>query len=584
MWLLSDDPNERRTSYSHLQSDFSMKKLLVFIVWGICISLRAQPSLPLLGGDGGGLDMSDPDAIRVGDTYYMTASSFCNVPGLPIYESKDLKHWTLVNYALPRVPNADYERGGSPAVKHGRCVWAPSIRYHDGLYYIYWGDPDYGIYLTTSHDPRGEWTEPVLVVSGRGLIDPCPLWDETTGRVYLIHAWAASRANINSALTMLQLSADGTRAITQPRLVYDGTYDTPRPVSPGMMNTNPPFGPTNHTVEGPKLYQRDGWYYIFAPAGGVAQGWQLALRSRSIYGPYESRVVLAQGKSAINGPHQGAWVDDADGHDWFIHFQEKQPYGRILHLQPLQWRDGWPVMGNEGEPTSPPQGLPLPPPKEGGAKAEIVTNTPSLGGGRGRPWGEVFQWHANYEPLFGFTSDLGYQRIYTHPQADGEPNLWTVPNLWTRAFPKESFTATAELNVVSKDEANRSGLLVMGWDYCHYALRQRGEQFELVQTTCHDAEQGSAEQTTVLTTLKPTRVAPTGNTTNTELRVWLRVRCDVGGLCHFSYSLDGKKYIEKGQPFQAREGKWVGARVGLCSTTREGTPLGWVDCHSFNIE
>jgi hypothetical protein len=159
-----------------------------------------------------------------------------------------------------------------------------------------------------------------------------------------------------------------------------------------------------------------------------------------------------------------------------------------------------------------------------------------------------------------------------------------VPNLWTQAFPEESFTATAELNIVSKDEANRSGLLIMGWDYCLYGLRQRGEQFELFQTVCHDAEQGRAETTAVLATLKPTRVVPTGNTTNTECQVWLRVRVAAGGLCHFSYSLDGKKYIEKGQPFQAREGKWVGARIGLCSVTLDGTQRGWVDCHAFRFE
>jgi len=537
-------------------------------------------------------DMSDPDACRVGDTYYLTHSSFNLSPGLPVYESRDLHHWTLVGYALTRVPNADYERGGSPAVKHGRCVWAPSIRHHDGRFYIYWGDPDYGIYMTQAEDVRGPWTEPVLVVAGRGMIDPCPLWDETTGRLYLVHAWAASRAHINSALCVLELSADGTRAISQPRLVYDGTYDTPVPLFRNRVVATQLKGQTNHTVEGPKLYQRDGWYYIFAPAGGVAQGWQLAMRSRSVYGPYESRVVLAQGSTDVNGPHQGAWVESAEGRGYFLHFQEKQPYGRILHLQPLSWRDGWPVIGNEGEAS------PQRPPKEGerdsafniALQSAFVSSgrtsqcddrrawcPPSFGGG----WGEAssFQWHANYEPLFGFASNLGFQRIYSHEQTADETNLWTVPNLWTQAFPAETFTFTTELNVVAKDEANRSGLLVMGWDYCHYALRLRGDVFELVQVCCRDAEQGNPETTTVLTTLRPTRIAPTGNTTNTECHLWMRVRCEAGGLCHFAYSLDGKKYIDSGQPFQAREGKWIGARVGLCSVTREGTQRGWVDCH-----
>ncbi|MCR4612542.1 MAG: glycoside hydrolase 43 family protein [Bacteroidaceae bacterium] len=508
-------------------------------------------------------DRSDPDAIRVGDTYYMTTSSFNLSPGLPIYESRDLTHWTLTNYALPRVPNDDFERDGAFPVKHGRCVWAPSIRYHDSTFYIYWGDPDYGIYMTSTQNPRGPWTEPVLVVGGRGMIDPCPLWDDAAGRVYLVHAWAASRAHINSVLCMTELSADGKRAISQPRLVYDGTYDRQRLGNHGSEMTL-----VNHTVEGPKLYQRDGWYYIFAPAGGVAQGWQLALRSHNIYGPYESRVVLAQGRTDVNGPHQGAWVETAEGDSWFLHFQEKQPYGRILHLQPIVWRDGWPVMGDEGVPT------------EDESSPHSVRREFAAAGAKV----EGFQWHANYEPLFGFATEWGVQRIYSHPQAADEPNLWSVPNLWTQAFPAETFTATARLRIVSKDEANRSGLLVMGWDYCHLALQQRGQQFELVQTVCHDAEQGGQEQTTVVTTLRPDRVVPTGNTTNVERTVWLRVRCEAGGLCHFSYSLDGRKYHSAGQPFQAREGKWIGARIGLCSVTREGTELGWTDCHEFTLE
>ena len=126
-------------------------------------------------------DYSDPDACRVGEDYYMTASSFDAVPGLPILHSKDLVNWTLIGHALPRqVPIAHFEK-----TQHGNGVWAPAIRFHKGEFFIYYPDPDFGIYVIKAKNAAGPWSEPVLVESGKGLIDPCPLWDDD-GRVYLV--------------------------------------------------------------------------------------------------------------------------------------------------------------------------------------------------------------------------------------------------------------------------------------------------------------------------------------------------------------------------------------------------------------
>src|SRR5262249_30528271 len=116
-------------------------------------------------------DYSDPDVVRVGADYYMTASSFSHVPGLPILHSNDLVSWTLVGHALPRLVPDDMFR----VPQHGKGVWAPAIRHHAGRFWIYYPDPDVGIYVTTAQDPRGPWTAPVLVKGGKGLIDPCPL-------------------------------------------------------------------------------------------------------------------------------------------------------------------------------------------------------------------------------------------------------------------------------------------------------------------------------------------------------------------------------------------------------------------------
>ena len=255
-------------------------------------------------------DYSDPDVCvgPSGEDYYMTASSFQCTPGLPILHSKDLVNWQIVGYALKNLYEGDckmLEHFSTP--QHGNGVWAPSIRYHAGQYYIYWGDPDFGVMMvkTKNGDPAGEWENPVCVICGQGYIDTTPLWDED-GRCYLVNGWANSRSKFASVLTVRELSADGTRAIGQPVIVFDGN------------------GTENHTCEGPKFYKREGWYWIMCPAGGVPTGFQLAMRSKSPFGPYESKIVLAQGKTSINGPHQGGWVHNKYGEDWFVHFQDRR--------------------------------------------------------------------------------------------------------------------------------------------------------------------------------------------------------------------------------------------------------------------
>src|ERR1044072_2040209 len=265
-------------------------------------------------------DYSDPDAIRVGDDFYMTASSFNAAPGLPILHSKDLVNWRIVGHVFrEQTPREIFARP-----RHGGGVWAAALRCHDGEFYIYYGDPDFGIYLTKAKDPAGLWSEPKLIKKAKGWIDPCPFWDDD-GNAYLVHAFAGSRAGIKSILVINKMSADGTQLLDDGVMVFDGHESDP-------------------TVEGPKFYKLNGYYYILAPAGGVATGWQLALRSKQIYGPYEKKIVLAQGKSATGGPHQGALVDTPTGEWWFLHFQDKGPYGRVVHLQPAVWKNGFAVI------------------------------------------------------------------------------------------------------------------------------------------------------------------------------------------------------------------------------------------------
>ena len=504
-------------------------------------------------------DYSDPDVCVVGDDYYLTASSFQCIPGLPILHSRDLVNWEIIGYAVKELkPNEMFD-----VPSHGNGIWAPSIRYHDGEFYIYWGDPDNGVFMVKTKDPAGEWTEPLCVIPGKGMIDTCPLWDED-GRCYLVNGWANSRSRFASVLTVREMNAEGTKAISQPVIVFDGN------------------GTENRTCEGPKFYKRDGWYWIMCPAGGVPTGFQLAMRSKSPYGPYESKVVLAQGKTNINGPHQGGWVHTSMGEDWFLHFQDKECYGRVVHLQPVTWKDNWPVMGidKDGDYCGDPV-VRHRKPKTRSAVAVVNPvesdefNTPQMG----LQW----QWHANYAQSFGMPTTFGTFRIFNFKHDRNAVNLWDVPNMLLQKTPADKFTATAKLRFTSKAEQQSGGIIMMGLDYSALVVKRVGKEFVLQRLTCKAADKNKPETAVDIATLKPTAEDAIDYKPGIHLDIYMRMKVD-GGKCRFAYSLDGKKFHDAGETFTMREGKWIGAKMGFVSFEPDGTTdRGWVEADWFRV-
>ena len=505
-------------------------------------------------------DYSDPDVCvgASGEDYYLTASSFQCVPGLPILHSKDLVNWSLINYALK-----DRLYGGMPQLvehfntpRHGDGVWAPSIRYHNGEYYIYWGDPDYGVMMVKTKDPAGQWDDPVCVIPGQGYIDTTPLWDED-GRCYLVNGWANSRSKFASVLTVRELSADGTRPIGQPVIVFDGN------------------GTENRTCEGPKFYKRDGWYWIMCPAGGVPTGFQLAMRSKSPYGPYEHKIVLAQGKTTVNGPHQGGWVHTKYGEDWFLHFQDKEAYGRVVHLQPVDWSTGWPVMGKKGEPV-----LTYRKPK---SSSTTIVNPVESDEFNAPVIGKQWQWQANYDEKFGVPTAFGTMRIYTHKMEEGAKSFWLVPNMLLQKTPADEFTVTAKLRFTSKDQNQMGGIIMMGLDYSALVVKRVGEEFQLLQMTCHAADKGKAQEEQLLATLKPTQKDKIDYKPGIHEDIYMRMTVADSKL-RFAYSLNGKKFEDCGEEFKMKEGKWIGAKFGFIAVEPAGkADRGWVDADWIRV-
>lgn len=495
-------------------------------------------------------DYSDPDAIRVGDDYYLVSSSFEDIPGLPILHSKDLVNWSIIGHALLRQP--PFEHFAVP--QHGGGVWAPSIRYYNNQFYIYYPDPDYGIYVVTAKNPAGPWSEPLRVMDGKGLEDPCPLWDDD-GNVYLVHAFAGSKAGIKSVLAVNRLNKEGTKTIDEGVLVYDGHEK-------------------DGTIEGPKFYKRNGYYYIFAPAGGVSTGWQLVLRSKNIYGPYERKVVLEQGKSVFNGPHQGAWVTTQTGEDWFMHFQDKGPYGRVVLLEPMKWlNNNWPVIGSD--PDNDGKGEPVATYRKPNVIKSYPVMTPQESDEfNGNILGLQWQWQSNPKEYWYFMNPAdGTLRLYSDMWPEGAKNLWGAGNVLLQKFPAEEFTVTTKLTFTpnTKLENEKSGLAIMGFSYAYIAVKNKKDGLYLVYTVCKDAEKGKAGDEKTITKLS-------------NRTIYFRVKVSKGAKCMFSYSTNGSNFTEAGEAFQAEVGRWIGAKVGLfCTRESQINDSGYADFDWFRV-
>jgi hypothetical protein len=558
-------------------------------------------------------DYSDPDVVRVGDDYYMTASSFSCFPGLPILHSKDLVSWTIIGHAVQHYPEPQRQSFKLP--QHGGGIWAPSIRYHDGTFYIFVADPDHGIWMTKTKDPKGPWSPLHLVQKSYGWIDTCPFWDDD-GNAYLIHAFAASRAGLGNVLWLHKMAPDGTRLLDDGHLLFDarGTYTT---------------------LEGPKLYKRNGYYYVLAPGGGVANGYQIAFRSKSIDGPYEHRIVLDSGATNINGPHQGAWIDTPDGkEDWFIHFQQVLPYGRIIHLQPMRWENDWPVIGvPTNDPTKGQPALTHTKPTTPGSKLNNRNSTiPQTSDDFTSPTlGLQWQWWADFNEswadLKASPGNLRLPAVPTPTSSSGQPlPLYERPNLLLQKFPAETFTVTAKIDASRLAPSERAGLVLAGKTTAALQLERTGDGLKIIRTSFTyrpPAAPAARNNTTPRpasppatrrftdapyppvppVTLKPldpfpapALPAPSTQPDNEDATatapgttVYLRLTCAPKGVCTLAYSPDNTTFTPLGSPVTAVNDTWIGAKVGLfcnaaASPAAGNSAAGSIDVDWFRFE
>lgn len=461
-------------------------------------------------------DYSDPDVIRVGGDFYMVASSFNHVPGVPVLHSKNLVEWELINYVLDKLPFPRFD-----AVQHGAGVWAVSLRYRNGKFYCLIPFPDEGIYVSETDDIYGHWSPLRPLLKDKGFEDPCPVWAD--GKCYVVFAFVKSRIGFNSKLAVFETDEELTKSTNKYKIIYDGTDLAPK-------------------IEGPKFYRRGKYFYILAPAGGVKTGWQVALRSKKIYGDYETKIIMTQGDTDVNGPHQGALIDlDDRGKNWaFMHFQDMGAYGRVVHLQPAIWRDDWVLIGETdgGLAGSPVDGgiYPVdistdykidPNDEFDGEKLSLIWQTPA---NRRAEW-------------FELNRGLKLNCI-----AHSAPALSDLPQLFMQKVQYRNFSVNARCKLDLVCDGDEAGFTVFGREYAYVCVVRRDGQNYI------EIRKGkiSGDKDELLARSQPYA--------EKYIDFKLSAKYENPNLLNYKFTLGGIAFTHV---FNATRGVWTGAKIGI---------------------
>lgn len=427
-------------------------------------------------------------------------------------------NWTIISQVYDRLEGYD-DMG-----HYGKGSWAPALVFHDGTYYVYFCSPDEGLFMSTATDPHGPWAPLRCVKNIKGWEDPYPFWDDN-GQAYLGHSLVGA-----GPIIIHKMSADGRTLQDDGMLVYTG-----------------------YVAEGTKFLKRDGWYYLVIPEGGVGTGWQTVLRSKDIYGPYEKKVILEQGTTEINGPHQGNLVDTPNGEWWLFHFQNTPGLGRVTHLEPVQWIDGWPMAGVDvnmngiGEPV-----YVYRKPNVSAADADLksASRESGISNPLQRPslpqhsdeFTEVslgLQWQWNHNPVddhWSLTEKKGWLTLKAL-EADQVKNARNTITQKTMGYEGKAVT---QLDASALAEGTRAGLCALGGKYAGIGVTKQNGKLQFYSEVNGKVELlGTAPKT-----------------------AYLKVHAE-GYWFTFSYSTDGKNYKEAGKKVGVRSANWKGPRLGL---------------------
>lgn len=506
----------------------------------------AQPAQGEWGDQGDGTyanpvlpaDFSDLDAIAVGDTFYAISSTMQYSPGMTVLASKDLVNWKIIGGVVPDLTALDPELNWDRMDRAGRGIWAGAIRYHAGQFWVYFTTPDQGIFMSTAKNVAGPWTPVTPVMSDPGWDDTCPFWDDD-GQMYLVttHFAAEGPSATKYNIHLFKLTPDGKAIIPgSDRIIHQ-----------------------SRGSEANKLYKWNGLYYHFysevRPEGRVV----MMDRAKSLDGPWETRQLIHVHGAIDKEPNQGGIVQAPDGKWWFFTHQGRGDWeGRAAVLLPVEWVDGWPILGKPG-----PDGIGemlwrCRKPIQGQPETSVVAGddftAPTL-----KP-----EWQWNYQPragMWSLTERKGSLRLHAFaPLKPDDPR--SVGNVLTqRAFRSQRNQVTVKLDVSGMVAGQEAGLTHFAKTFASLSVVQLGSVRTL--TINRDPQR----------TLGPAIH---------QSEIWLRSTWGFDGLSQFSYSLDGRTFVPIGDPYQLTWGSYRGDRIGLFTTNT--TTTGYADFTSFRYE
>ncbi|WP_219125177.1 glycoside hydrolase 43 family protein [Mucilaginibacter sp. 21P] len=483
---------------------------------------------PVLPGD-----YSDVDCIRVGTEYYAVSSTFQYSPGFVILNSKDLVNWKILGHAVNDIASISPAMTYKQMDRYGKGIWAGAIRYHNNRFWVYFGDPDEGYFMTSAEKAEGPWAPLTRVLAEKGWDDCCPFWDED-GQAYLIGTHFADGYKIH----LFKMSADGKSLIKgSDKVIYqsDGS-------------------------EANKLYKIKGYYYhLFSEVRNNVRVLMME-RAKNIWGPYEGPRQLSEGQPQYNEPNQGGLVETRSGHWYFLtHHGSGDWSGRILSLLPVTWLDGWPVIG---QPNQAAIGEMVWEAKKPVAGQPRVTpqSSDEFAGASIKP-----QWEWNYQPKqdkWSLTERKGWLRLHAFTPLKDDL-LYAGNTLTQRTYRTTSNEVTVKIDISGMADGQKAGLSHFGAPY-----------YSTLGVICT----GTEKKLTFSTKDKTTE----GPVINGEYLL-LRSVWGLDGLSTYSYSTDGKDFKTFGESYQLRWASYRGDRLAIyCYNTKADG--GYIDVDFFHYK
>lgn len=481
---------------------------------------------PILPGD-----YSDIDCIRVGNDYYAISSTFQFSPGMVILHSKDLVNWTIAGHAVNDVskisPKLNWDRMDS----YGKGIWAGSIRYHAGKFWIYFGTPDEGYFMTSSKNIKGPWSPLVNVLAEKGWDDCCPFWDDD-GQAYLVGTNFADDYKIH----LFKLSQNGEKMIKgSDQVIYQ---------SKGS--------------EASKLYKINGLYYHFFSEVKADGRVVMIRKAKKISGPYSPAKQIGHAQKNFHEPNQGGIINAVNGKWYFLthHGSSGDWSGRNMSLLPVNWVKGWPILGKVGKDTV--GNMVWSGKKPAPGRKVLPQSSDEFNLGQMQQ-----QWEWNYQPRaekFSLKARKGWLRLWAFTPLEKDNLLKAGNTLTQRSMRTLKSEAIVKLDLSGVTNGQKCGITHFGApEYASFGVENRdNKQF-------------------IVLNLKGKVI--TGPKIEDKM-IWLKSTWGLDGLSQYYYSTNGSDFIAFGDQYQLKWGSYRGDRIGIFNYNND-KESGYVDVDYF---